>query len=78
MFLHLETERSKTSELLFTNNQEGLPASLELSTRAQQSWKLSDLSGLVPEEVVKCMGCTDLACNRVNIVKLKETCKNKN
>ena len=42
LLLHLETEQSETPELQFANNQEGLPASLGLSTIATPWRKLRD------------------------------------
>ena len=62
--------KSETSELPFTNNQEGLPASLKLSTTTLPCRKLRDIVGrLTPEGVVKSVDNTDLAYSRVNIVK---------
>ena len=69
-FLHLEIEKSETSELPFANNQEGIFAPLRLSTTALTCWKFRDLlGGLTPKEVVKSVDITDFACNRVKNVK---------
>ena len=44
-FLHFEIEKSKTSELPFNNNQEGIPASPGLSTTTVPCRKLRSLLG---------------------------------
>ena len=70
LFLHLEIEKSETSELSFAVNQKGLPASRGLSTTKLPYQNLRDLPGILdPEEIVKSIDCADLACNRINIVK---------
>lgn len=62
--------KSEISEFLFDDNQEGLLVSLALSKAALPCRKLRDfIWESAPEEVVKSIDYTDLACNGVSIAK---------